>query len=479
MSSYAHLLAEHAPFAIVQKIADMLEIETYVVGGFVRDLFLQRTSKDIDIVCVGDSITLAERFAKDTGSSKVVIFKRFGTAMVQYQGWTIEFVTARKESYQCESRKPIVKAGTLEDDQKRRDFTFNALAIQLNKANFGTLIDPFDGITDLEKKIIRTPLASEETFSDDPLRMMRAIRFACQLAFQLTPATHQAIANTAHRLEIVSMERIMTEFNKILTSSQARRGLFLLDQTRLLDKILPELQALKGREVIGKHSHKDNFLHTLEVLNNVTKVSDDLWLRWAALLHDIAKPRTKRFNPKIGFTFHGHEELGARMIPRIFKRLRLPLQEAMRYVQKLVRLHLRPIILAQDIVTDSAVRRLIHDAGTDIDDLMKLCRADITSKNPHRVRLYFGNFERVEEKIAEVKASDFIRSLQPVIDGTFIMKTFDLTPSAQVGRLKKALKEAVIDGSVANERGALYQFLLKKAAEEGLTPQVTPEPDLL
>lgn len=470
MSNYADILRQYAPLPILQELVDEASIQAYVVGGFVRDILLKRRSKDIDIVCLGDSIALAQAFAKRIGTQQVSIFRTFGTAMVRYKEWEVEFVTARKESYQPHSRKPTVEPGTLDDDQKRRDFTINALAIQLNKAHFGKLIDPFQGIQDLQKGILRTPLDPSQTFSDDPLRMMRAIRFACQLSFQLTPDTKKALQKEASRLQIVSKERINTELNKILLSPHPSHGFFLLDETHLLDYILPELQALKGRETIQGQSHKDNFIHTLQVLTNVSKMSDNLWLRWAALLHDIAKPRTKRFHPKIGFTFHGHEELGARMVPHLFRRLRLPLNHHMRYVKKLVRLHLRPIALAKEIVTDSAVRRLMHDAGEEIDDLMTLCRADITSKNDRKVRAYLHNFELVEQKIEAVKKKDYIRTLQPVIDGNTIMKTFGLGPCREIGLLKKALKDAVLDGIIPNEKEPLHHYMVKIAAQHGLQP---------
>lgn len=471
MANYAHILRQYPPLTTLKELIEASGIEAYVVGGFVRDNLLQRPSKDIDIVCVeNDSITLAEAFARKVGSKKISIFRNFGTAMVRYQGWDVEFVTARKESYQRDSRKPTVTQGTLDDDQKRRDFTVNALAIHLDKEHFGTLIDPFNGIEDLQQGILRTPLEPSKTFSDDPLRMMRAVRFACQLSFSLHPSLHEALKKESSRLEIVSKERIITELNKIILSNEPARGFYLLDETYLLDHILPELQALKGVEKIQGRSHKDNFIHTLQVLTNLAAMSNDLWLRWAAILHDIAKAKTKRFHPKVGFTFHGHEELGARMVPKIFRRLKLPLNGPMRYVQKLVRLHLRPIAIAQDIVTDSAVRRLMHDAGEDINDLMTLCRADITSKNSQKVRTYFHNFEKVEAKIAMVTEKDFIRNLQPVIDGDEIMAIFELKPSREVGFLKKALKEAVIDGVVPNEHDPLYTYLIAIAEKHGLSP---------
>ncbi|MEM7362272.1 MAG: HD domain-containing protein [Bacteroidota bacterium] len=470
MFNYAHSLRQYPPLMILEELLKSTAPPTYVVGGFVRDLLLDRPSKDIDIVCVGDSIALAKAFAKKTNSRKLAIYKRFGTAMVHYQGWDVEFVNARKESYQPNSRKPTVTQGTLEDDQKRRDFTINALAIQLNPSHFGQLIDPFQGIQDLQDRLLRTPLDPAKTFSDDPLRMMRAIRFACQLSFTLHPTLHTALEKESNRLTIVSKERIITELNKIILSNEPARGFYLLNETYLLGHILPELQALQGIETIQGKLHKDNFIHTLQVLTNVSQMSDNLWLRWAALLHDIAKAATKRFHPKIGFTFHGHEELGARMVPQLFRRLKLPLNHHMRYVQKLVRLHLRPIAIAQDTVTDTAVRRLMHDAGEHINDLMTLCRADITSKNSQRVRKYLHNFEKVENKIAAVEQKDFIRNLQPIINGEQIMKIFDLPPCQQVGILKKALKEAVLDGSVPNEKKALYTYLIQIAKKHNLSP---------
>ncbi|MEL6358382.1 MAG: HD domain-containing protein, partial [Bacteroidota bacterium] len=455
----------------IQAVADQLQLETYVVGGFVRDLLLQRSAKDIDVVCVGSGIALAQAVAQALGKQdEVVVFKNFGTAMVRWEGGELEFVGARKESYQRDSRKPIVEDGTLADDQNRRDFTINALAISLNEARWGDLVDPFGGIADLERGVIQTPLAPATTFSDDPLRMLRAIRFSVQLNMTIAPDTLAAIKEQAARIEIISQERIITELNKIILAPTPSQGFKLLYEVGLLSLIFPELVALQGRETIQGQSHKDNFWHTLQVLDNVAKVSGDLWLRWAAILHDIAKPRTKRFDPAVGFTFHGHEELGARMVPKIFRRLKLPMKEHMAYVQKLVRLHLRPIALAQAEVTDSAVRRLIYEAGEAIEDLMTLCRADITSKNDAKVQRYLQNFDRVEAKIQLVEEKDALRNFQPVITGEMIMKTFDLKPSRLVGELKEAIKEAILEGEVKNEHDEAYNYLLVLGTEKGLQP---------
>ncbi|MEM7174221.1 MAG: HD domain-containing protein [Bacteroidota bacterium] len=466
--SYTNLLNNYPIFAILQKIADQHHIPTYVVGGFVRDILLKRKVKDIDIVCVGDGIQFAQAFAQKV-NAKVSVFKNFGTAMVAWQDLEIEFVGARKESYTPNSRKPEVTQGSLTDDLRRRDFTINALAISLNQEKFGTLIDLFQGLEDLKAKIIRTPLEPHRTFSDDPLRMLRAIRFASQLHFTITPQLKHAITTEANRLSIISKERIHTELNKILLSPKPAEGMQLLDQTKLLPLILPEMEKLKGTDRIGIHTHKDNFKHTLQVLKNVSLTSENLWLRWAALLHDIAKPQTKRFNPNTGFSFHGHEELGSRMVPRIFKRMHLPLNEKMRYVKKLVKLHLRPIALSKE-VTDSAVRRLIYEAGDTLDDLMKLCKADITSKNEKKVHTYLHNLQQVEAKIKQVQKHDEIVNLQPVIDGHIIMKTYALKPSKQVGIIRKSLKEALIDGSVANTHSALYAYMLEIGKAQGLLP---------
>lgn len=469
--NYSHLLEPYPILKRIQAVADQLQLETYVVGGFVRDLLLQRSAKDIDVVCVGSGIALAQAVAQALGKQdEVVVFKNFGTAMVRWEGGELEFVGARKESYQRDSRKPIVEDGTLADDQNRRDFTINALAISLNEARWGDLVDPFGGIADLERGVIQTPLAPATTFSDDPLRMLRAIRFSVQLNMTIAPDTLAAIKEQAARIEIISQERIITELNKIILAPTPSQGFKLLYEVGLLSLIFPELVALQGRETIQGQSHKDNFWHTLQVLDNVAKVSGDLWLRWAAILHDIAKPRTKRFDPAVGFTFHGHEELGARMVPKIFRRLKLPMKEHMAYVQKLVRLHLRPIALAQAEVTDSAVRRLIYEAGEAIEDLMTLCRADITSKNDAKVQRYLQNFDRVEAKIQLVEEKDALRNFQPVITGEMIMKTFDLKPSRLVGELKEAIKEAILEGEVKNEHDEAYNYLLVLGTEKGLQP---------
>lgn len=460
-------------FSIVSQAADALGYETYVIGGFVRDIILERAQPtDIDFVCVGSGIELANRVSELLGNdTKVQVFKNFGTAMLRHQDLELEFVGARKESYRSNSRKPIVEDGTLEDDQNRRDFTINALAIRLNKENFGELIDPFDGLKDIEKKIIRTPLEPNITYSDDPLRMMRAIRFASQLNFQIEDQSLQAIKENALRLEIISQERITEELNKIILSTKPSIGFKLLFNTNLLHQFFPKMVELQGVEVIDNKGHKDNFYHTLQVLDNISQNTNNLWLRWAAILHDIAKPDTKKFEEKQGWTFHGHEFLGSKMVPKIFKQLKLPLNEKMKYVKKLVKLHLRPIVLAQQIVTDSAVRRLLFDAGEDIEDLMTLCDADITSKNPEKVKRYLNNFQLVRKKIKDVEERDHIRKMQPPISGEEIINIFDIKPSKEIGILKTAIKEAILDGVIANEKDEAYQFLIKKAAEIGLKPK--------
>ena len=460
-------------FSMVSQAADALGYETYVIGGFVRDIILERAQPtDIDFVCVGSGIELANRVSELLGNdTKVQVFKNFGTAMLRHQDLELEFVGARKESYRSNSRKPIVEDGTLEDDQNRRDFTINALAIRLNKEHFGELIDPFDGLKDIEKKIIRTPLEPNITYSDDPLRMMRAIRFASQLNFQIEDQSLQAIKENAPRLEIISQERITEELNKIILSTKPSIGFKLLFNTNLLHQFFPKMVELQGVEVIDNKGHKDNFYHTLQVLDNISQNTNNLWLRWAAILHDIAKPDTKKFEEKQGWTFHGHEFLGSKMVPKIFKQLKLPLNEKMKYVKKLVKLHLRPIVLAQEIVTDSAVRRLLFDAGEDIEDLMTLCDADITSKNPEKVKRYLNNFQLVRKKIKDVEERDHIRNMQPPISGEEIINIFDIKPSKEIGILKTAIKEAILDGVIANEKDEAYQFLIKKAAEIGLKPK--------
>lgn len=460
-------------FKIVSQAADELGYETYVIGGYVRDLLLNSNEpKDIDFVCVGSGIELAQKVKSilDT-KSKVQVFKNFGTAMLKHNDLELEFVGARKESYRTDSRKPIVEDGTLEDDQNRRDFSINALAIQLNASHFGELIDPFNGLKDLENKIIRTPLEPNKTYSDDPLRMMRAIRFSCQLQFSIEEESLKAITENAHRLNIISQERITDELNKIILSKIPSKGFKLLFNTQLLHQFFPKMVELQGVEVIDNKGHKDNFYHTLKVLDNISQESNSLWLRWAAILHDIAKPDTKRFEEKHGWTFHGHEFLGSKMVPKIFKSLKLPLNEKMKYVQKLVRLHLRPIVLAQEIVTDSAVRRLLFDAGEDIDDLMTLCDADITSKNPEKVKRYLENFKVVRQKIKDVEERDHIRNMQSPISGEEIIELFDLKPSREIGLLKSAIKEAILDGEISNNKEEAHDFLIEKAAEMGIKPK--------
>ncbi|MFD2513409.1 CCA tRNA nucleotidyltransferase [Pontibacter locisalis] len=463
-------LPEHSIFEVVAEAAAELKVDAYVIGGFVRDLVLKRPSKDIDVVCVGDGIALAATVAqKLPHNPKVSIFKNFGTAMLRAGDWEVEFVGARKESYREHSRKPEVEQGTLNDDLKRRDFTINALGISLNKKNYGELIDEFEGVKDMKRQIIRTPLEPGITFSDDPLRMMRAIRFASQLGFDIDPDTFDAIMDNKERIKIVSQERITDELNKIILSPTPSYGFKLLFASGLLHLIFPKMVELQGVETKNGNTHKDNFYHTLQVLDNVAVVSDDLWLRWSAIMHDIAKPDTKRYHPKAGWTFHGHEDRGARMVPKLFRDLKLPLNEHMKFVQKLVRLHLRPIALVKETVTDSAIRRLLFEAGDDIDALMKLCRADITSKNDTKVKRYLQNFDRVEKRLVEVEESDKLRNFQPVITGEIIMETFGLKPSKEVGQLKELLTEAILEGKVKNEFKDAYAFLRERGKEMGLT----------
>jgi len=454
---------EEPIFQLIRKCSAELNLNSYAIGGYVRDYFLERNSKDIDIVTLGKGIDLATRVHQALGEeSRLTIFKTFGTAQVKFKDLEIEFVGARKESYNQNSRKPVVENGSLEDDQNRRDFTINALAIGTSVDNFGQLLDPFKGMEDLKNKIIRTPLDPDITYSDDPLRMMRAIRFASQLNFTIEENSLHAISKNKERIHIVSKERVSDELNKIIASTKPSLGFKLLFDTGLLHLIFPEMVKLCGTETIKGLSHKDNFYHTLEVLDNTAKKSENLWLRWAAILHDIAKPATKRFEEGTGFTFHGHEDKGARMVPKIFTNLKLPLNEKMKYVQKLVQLHLRPIVLAKTEVTDSAVRRLLFEAGEDIDDLMLLCESDITTKNPNKVKRYLSNFEIVRKKLVEIEQKDHIRNWQPPITGEEIMKLYNLPPSRQVGILKNALKDAILDGLVENTYESAKAFLDEK-----------------
>jgi len=462
----------HPVFKKIGEISDQEGTETYVVGGFVRDVLLNRKREvfDVDVVTVGSGIDLATKVAASLRPGlKVSVFHNFGTAMFRFNDIDFEFVGARRESYRQESRKPIVEDGTLEDDQKRRDFTINALAICLNIKRFGELLDPFNGIDDLENKVLKTPLAPEITFSDDPLRMMRAIRFATQLDFSIEENTLAAIESQRTRIEIISKERISEEINKIILSPKPSIGIKLLEKTVLLAIILPEVQKLKGRETRNGIGHKDNFYHTLEVLDRICKNTDNLWLRWSALLHDIAKPVTKRFDARLGWTFHAHNFVGEKMVPRMFDRLKLPLNEKCKYVQKMVSLHMRPIVLSEEEVTDSAVRRLLFDAGDDIDDLMTLCEADITSKNPDKVIKYMANFQLVREKLKDIEERDALRNFQPPVTGELIMETFSIPPGREIGIIKSAIKEAILEGEIHNNFDEAFQFMLAKGKELGLT----------
>ena len=455
-------------FKKIAELADHENIRVFVIGGFVRDCLLGRQSKDIDLVILGNGIEFAGKLAKDTGNKKISVFKNFGTAMLRFRDMEIEFVGARKESYRRDSRKPIVEDGTLEDDQNRRDFTINTMAFGLNKDNFGELIDPFNGVMDLKEGIIRTPLDPDTTFSDDPLRMLRAIRFASRLHFRIEEKTFESIRRNRERIKIVSAERITDELNQIILTEKPSEGFKSLESSGLLELIFPELQALKGVETIKGQKHKDNFYHTLQVLDNLAAKTDNLWLRWASLLHDIAKPQTKKFEENLGWTFHGHEYIGYKMIPGIFKRLKLPMDERMKYVRKMVQLHLRPIILAEDQVSDSAVRRLLFEAGNDTDDLMLLCEADITSKNETKVRQYLRNFENVREKLKIIEEKDHIRNFQPPITGDIICKAFGIQPSKDVGIIKNAIKNAILDGDIPNDHDAAWELMVQKGNELGL-----------
>lgn len=466
----AEQLTPHYIFEAISKAGDELGAETYVIGGHVRDLILNRPSKDIDVVCVGSGIQLAEKVASLLGPEvRVNVFPNFGTAQIRLDDWEVEFVGARKESYRADSRKPIVEEGSLQDDQNRRDFTINAMGIRLNREGYGELSDPFDGLGDLRRKLIRTPLEPNVTFSDDPLRMMRAVRFATQLNFDIVPEVFDAIVAMKDRIRIISQERITDELNKIILAKVPSYGFKLLYHAGILEEIFPELVELQGVETMDGKGHKDNFYHTLQVLDNVAPRSDDLWLRWAAILHDIAKPATKRFDKKAGWTFHGHEEKGARMVPHLFRKMKLPLNEKMRYVRNLVRLHLRPIALSKETITDSAMRRLLVESGPDFEGLMILCRADITSKNPDKVKRYLRNFDVLEKKLEELEERDKLREFQPVITGEMIMKAFGLKPSREIGVIKEAVREAILEGSIPNELEPAYAFMLEEGKKLGLS----------
>lgn len=458
---------KHPVFSIISKQAGELNLQAYAIGGFVRDILLDRPSNDIDIVIIGNGIAFAESVAEKL-NVKLAVFKNFGTASLKYKDIDLEFVGARKESYRLDSRKPIVENGTLEEDQKRRDFTINALAISLHPDSYGELLDPFSGIADLRQKLIKTPLNPIETFSDDPLRMLRAIRFASQLDFKIDEIALSAIKDNIDRIGIISQERVTDELNKIILSNKPSIGFNYLFNTGLLHKIFPQMTALYGVEFIDGKGHKDNFYHTLQVLDNICKTTDDLWLRWAAILHDIAKPATKRFEPGHGWTFHGHEDRGARMVPKIFTQLKLPLNEKMKYVQKLVQLHLRPIVLAQSTITDSAVRRLLFEAGDDIENLMLLCKADITTKNEYKIKKYRNNFELVQQKLKDVEDRDNIRNWQPPVTGNDIMQLFGIKEGREVGIIKNQIREAILEGEIPNSRAEVIDYTIAKGAEIGL-----------
>jgi len=465
--NYSNQINSNPVFKVISEVAG--NTETYVVGGYVRDMIMKKASRDIDVVCIGSGIDLAKKVStKLPAKCSLSIFKNFGTAQVKTPDLEIEFVGARKESYRKDSRKPMVEDGTLEDDQLRRDFTINALAMCLNKERFGELVDPFDGQKDIRRKIIKTPTDPDITFSDDPLRIMRAFRFAAQLGFDIDPLTFEAIQKNASRLKIVSQERITDELNKMIASPYPGYGFNLMFHAGILDVVFPEMAKLHGVTTIDGKGHKDNFFHTLKVLENVAAKSDNLWLRWAAILHDIAKPKTQRFDKKVGWTFHGHEEIGARMVPKIFKRMRLPLNEKMKYVQKLVRLHLRPIALVSDEISDSALRRLLFEAGDALDDLMLLCRADITSKNTTKVERFLSNFDKVEIKLQEIEQRDKIRNFQPPVSGEVIMEYFGISPSKVVGEIKDEIKEAILEGKIGNDYPEAFQFMKKVGIRMGL-----------